>query len=55
MENPEENSGSKDVDVSLKGHCHEHLFKNSRLQKHILQQWKPTNTGAVWIKNTMAG
>ena len=37
----------------LKGHCHEHRFKNSRFQKDILQQWKPTNTGPVLIKITM--
>ena len=35
----------------LKGHCHEHRLKNSRVQKHILQQRKPTNPGPVLIKN----
>ena len=39
--------------MSFKGHCHEHRFKNSRFQKHILQQRKPTNTGPVLIKITM--
>ena len=37
----------------LKGHCHEHRFKNSRFQKHILQQRKPTRTGPVLIKIKM--
>lgn len=36
-----------ELSSSLKGHCHEHRFKNSRVQKHILQQRKPTNTGPV--------
>ena len=37
----------------LKGHCHEHRFKNSRGKKHIFQQREPTNTGPVLIKITM--
>ena len=37
----------------LKGHCHEHRFKDSRVQKHILQKRKPTNTGPVLLKITM--
>ena len=39
--------------TSFKGHCHEHRSKNSRFQKHILQQRKTTNTGPVLIKITM--
>ena len=37
----------------LKRHCHEHRFKNSRFQNHILQQRKPTNTGPVLIQIAM--
>ena len=37
----------------LKGHCHGYRFKNSRVQKHILRQRKPTNTGPVLIKITI--
>ena len=29
------------------------LLKNSRVQKHILQQPKPTNSGSVLVKITM--
>ena len=37
----------------LKGHCHEHRFESSRVQKHILQQRKPSKTGPVLIKISM--
>ena len=36
-----------------KGRSHEHRFKNSKVQKNILQQRKPTNTGQVLLKITM--
>ena len=44
---------SKEFVLKLKRHCHEHHFKNSRVQKHILLQQKPTNTGPVLIKITV--
>ena len=33
----------------LKGHCHEHNFKNSTAQKH-LHHCKPINSGQVFVK-----
>ena len=38
--------------TSLKGYCHEHRFKYSRVQKYILQQRKPTNTGVMKLKKS---
>lgn len=36
----------------LKGNCQGHRFKNSRFQKHILQQLQPTNTHVCVLFNT---
>ena len=37
--------------ISLKGYCHGLTFAEFRSAKHILQQWRPTNTGPVFKKN----
>ena len=34
----------------LKGHCHEHNFKNSTAPKTCLHHWKSINSGQVFLK-----